>query len=95
MPNMDGLTPQYINNIIKPLDMQFLSINGSEWKYCLWFKSIHTFDTFYHVCENTQLFDHVKASTLKTTDNDALVLINNFDMDDWEDFFSIYFGLNK
>lgn len=92
MPNADGLTAQYINNIIKPLDMEFLSINGSHWKYCLWFKTIETFDTFYHACENTILFE---ASTLKTTDNDALVLINNFDMDDWEDFFTIYFGLDK
>jgi hypothetical protein len=95
MPNADGLTPQYINTIIKPLGMEFVSINGSEWKYCLWFKSMEIFDTFYNACEKTQLFAHVKASSLRVTDNDALLLINNFDMDDWEDFFSIYFSLDK
>ena len=95
MPSIDIMSPEYINAMIKPQGMAFLPIKGSEWKYCLWFKNIEIFDTFYNACENTQLFAHVKASKLSVTDNDAIVINNNFDLDDWEDFFTIYFELNK
>ena len=53
------------------------------------------FNVFYNRVKDTDLFEHVKKSNLKVTDNDALVINNNFDLDDWEDFFTIYFELNK
>lgn len=95
MPSIDLMSPEYINTMIQPQGMAFLSVNGSEWKYCIWFKNMEHFNVFYNRVKDTDLFEHVKKSNLKVTDNDALVINNNFDLDDWEDFFTIYFELNK
>lgn len=95
MPSIDIMSPEYINTMIQPQGMSFLSVNGSEWKYCLWFENMEYFNVFYNRVKDTDLFEHVKKSNLKVTDNDALVINNNFDLDDWEDFFTIYFELNK
>lgn len=88
-------SPDSINDSIKSQGIQFLPIDGSKWKYCLWFKNMEHFNVFYDRVKDTCLLDYVKKSNLNVTDNDALVINNNFDLDDWEDFFTIYFELDN